>query len=506
MHKQSKLIIIFFCIIKLSLHLIADNHSGFQGDELLHIETGKHLAFGYMEFPPLISVFAFIQNLFQSHSIFIHHLFSHIASLIIIIYVAKITLALGGKNKTLYIVLLAILIAPGFGRSQQLFQPVVFSQLFWVLGFYQLVLFVKYLDKKSLWYLTLFCVLGFSIKYDSIFFLFGLSSLIFFKRTRTALIKNKFWLHLIVFLLCIAPNIYWQFSNNFPLFQMTDRLYETQLNSISRFENLENLLISVNPIVSLLLIIPALCYLWITKNKKVDSVLLGSIGLSCLLLFYKNGKPYYFYPIILTLLPFGALFLERMVLNKRKWSLYPISALFIFGSILIPFGMPIYSFNRYLKKVYPFEVKGIQGGAYGVKYDEYYSQNKWEKTMLDLNAVYESLPKNEKENCLIWGKHYSQAGAVNLFGMAHDLPKAFSYHGSFYSWTPKGEMPNTLIALSYQVGDFFEAYFEEVTLIKTIYNPYADNEEELYQNIYICRNPKQEFNKMRELFKTRIFE
>tara|TARA_R110002049_G_scaffold308602_3_gene513094 strand:- start:743 stop:1003 length:261 start_codon:yes stop_codon:yes gene_type:complete len=51
-------------------------------------------------------------------------------------------------------VLLAIVIAPGFGRSQQLFQPVVFSQLFWVLGFYQLVRFVKYLNKKSLWYLT----------------------------------------------------------------------------------------------------------------------------------------------------------------------------------------------------------------------------------------------------------------------------------------------------------------------------------------------------------------
>jgi hypothetical protein len=41
MYKQNKLIILFVCIIKLTLHLIADSHSGFQGDELLHIETGK---------------------------------------------------------------------------------------------------------------------------------------------------------------------------------------------------------------------------------------------------------------------------------------------------------------------------------------------------------------------------------------------------------------------------------------------------------------------------------
>ncbi|MEQ1554653.1 MAG: glycosyltransferase family 39 protein, partial [Ferruginibacter sp.] len=180
MTKLNKLIIAFFCIIKLALHLIADSNSGFQGDELLHIETGKHLAFGYMEFPPLIGILAFIQNLFNSNSVFIHHLFSHISSILIIIYVAKITIELGGKSKAIFLTLLCIIIAPAFGRSQQLFQPVVFGQLFWVLGFYQLVLYTKYLDKKQLTYLATFAVIGFLFKYDILFFIFGLSSLFFF--------------------------------------------------------------------------------------------------------------------------------------------------------------------------------------------------------------------------------------------------------------------------------------------------------------------------------------
>ncbi len=37
-------------------------HLGFQGNELLHIETGNHLALGYMEFPPLIGLLAFTNN------------------------------------------------------------------------------------------------------------------------------------------------------------------------------------------------------------------------------------------------------------------------------------------------------------------------------------------------------------------------------------------------------------------------------------------------------------
>ena len=308
MNRQSKLIVLFFCIIKLILHLIADSHSGFQGDELLHIEAGKHLAFGYMEFPPLVGFIAFVQNLFQSNSVFIHHLFPHIAAVLIILYVAKTTIELGGKNKAVFLVLLAIIIAPGFGRSQQLFQPVVFSQLFWVLGFYQLVRFIKYLDKKSLWYLTLFCILGFLTKYDSIFFIFGLSALLFFKRTRTAMIKHKIWINVCVFLLCIAPNIIWQFLNDFPLLQMSSRLYETQLDKISRIENLTNLIMAINPVVSFLLVAPSLFYLFRSKDRSWVRVLSITIGLSFLLLVYKNGKGYYFYPIILTLLPFGAIF------------------------------------------------------------------------------------------------------------------------------------------------------------------------------------------------------
>ena len=261
MDRQTKWIILFFCIIKLALHLIADTHSGFQGDELLHIETGKHVAFGFMEFPPFISLLAFIQNLFHSNSVFIHHLFSHTTAVLILIYVAKITVALGGKRVAVFLVLLALIIAPGFGRSQQLFQPVVFSQLFWVLGFYQLIRFIKNRDKKSLWYLTGICILGFLTKYDSVFFIAGLSALLFFTKTRTALIANKFWINILVFLVCITPNIIWQYANDFPLFQMTARLYETQLDDLSRFENLTNLFIGINPLVSLILVIPAVVYL-----------------------------------------------------------------------------------------------------------------------------------------------------------------------------------------------------------------------------------------------------
>jgi len=289
MNRQTKLIIFIFCIIKLTLHLIADSNSGFQGDELLHIETGKYLAFGYMEFPPLIGLLAFIQNLFGSSSVFVHHIFSHLASLLIIIYVAKTTIELGGKNKAIILVLLAIIIAPSFGRSQQLFQPVVFSQLFWVLGFYQLTRFVKYLDNKSLWYLTLFAVLGMSVKYDAVFYIFGLSSLFFFKNPRQALIQHRFWQNILVAIALILPNLIWQYSNDYPILQMFSRLYERHLDQLSRFEVLANLLIGVNPLTTLVLIIPAFIYFFKKENNN-NKPLIISIIFSAVFLSFSNGK------------------------------------------------------------------------------------------------------------------------------------------------------------------------------------------------------------------------
>ncbi len=227
------LIIAFFCVLKLTLHLIADSNSGFQGDELLHIETGNHPSLGYMEFPPVIGWLAFIQNQFHSQSVFVHHIFSHIASLLILILIALTTVKLGGKAKAVFIVLLCILTAPAFGRGHQLFQPVVFTHLFWLFSFYQLVRYVTTLDKKYLLYLTIGVGFGFLTKYDILFFIAGLTGLLLNKRTRTAILQKDIWKYVLLFLVLIAPNVLWQYNQGFPALDMFSRLYETQLDKLT---------------------------------------------------------------------------------------------------------------------------------------------------------------------------------------------------------------------------------------------------------------------------------
>lgn len=285
---------------------------------------------------------------------------------------------------------------------------------------------------------------------------------------------------------------------------MLDRLYETQLDKLTPIEVISGLVMALNPL-TLLISIAGIIAMF-RRSMKVFRPLSVSILLSVLLLALSRGKGYYFFPIALTVFAFGGVFWENVILATRNRLIYPVALILLSGVVLIPFGMPIFPLESYLSHGYPYENKEIRGGEYAVKFDERYSKEKWAVTLKELQNVYEGLPNEEKENAVIRGKHYGRAGAVNLFCERYAIPKAFSLHGSFYNSVPKGEMPKTTLVLCYDVGDFFQEYFNEVIKVKTIYNPYADTEEELFQHIYICKEPKLSFEELKELFRDRVFE
>ncbi|MBV8252113.1 MAG: glycosyltransferase family 39 protein [Chitinophaga sp.] len=506
--KSSKFLLLFFCLIKLTLHLIADVHSGFQGDELLHISTGNHPAFGYMEFPPLIALLAGVQNLFHSDTVWVHHLLPHIASLIIMITVARITIALGGGNKAVFLTLLAFLIMPATGRSQQLLQPVVFSQLFWVLSFYQLLRYMQTTERKYLLRLFVCVTLGFLTKYDMLFFAVGLVALFTTTPVRKALMEQRWWRYVILFLLILLPNIIWQYLHDWPVYQMFHQLKKTQLDQLSYLHIIIGIILGSN-IYNLVLLLPAIVFIFIRKPQRIYLPVGLSILTSFLLLLFNNGKSYYFFPIVFTLIPFGAVCLEETIFSRWRWIFWPVSLLLLYGAWMIPFGMPVLNMDNYIKYYYKYQQKDVPGTTYALQYEEYYTNDMWKETLQSLRQVYDNLPQQERANCMIWGKHYSQTGLLELMGAKYGLPAGFGYHGSFYSWAPeKGPMPQTVIAVAFRDTpiEFFTPFFEKVDVVKVLPNYYAEYEGRVDQTIYICRQPRYDFSQMKENFRLRIFE
>ncbi|WP_082435141.1 glycosyltransferase family 39 protein [Pedobacter sp. Hv1] len=504
---QHRYFIIFcFCSFNLMLRLLADANSGFQGDELLHIATGNHPAFGYMEFPPMIGWMAWLQNQFHSSSVFVHHIFTHIASTLIFILTAAIVQLLGGRNRAIIIALMCLSISPGFGRSFQLFQPTLFTQLFWLLGFYQLLRFILTLKHKYLYYLAVSCAFGFLAKYDIVFFIAGLTSLFFFKPTRQQLLGMVLPLSIALWLVLISPNLWWQYQHDFPVFQHFTELYKSQLDKIDFPTQLGKLVVALNPF-AVIIYLGGLYFMFNSNNKPVYRPLAISILVSIGLLIIGKGKFYYFFPIMITLLCFGSIWFAQLTYQRFKWAFYTLGFFFILsGAVLIPYGLAVLPLQGFIK----FARVKKENGLYEIKNQEYYSKQTWKEIMAALQKTYHSLPPTEQKNCLIWGKHYRQAGAVSLFHQEWGIPDAFSYHGSFYLWAPTGQMPSAVIAFNSDDSgqQFWMSYFDSVTPVAHVVNQYSkdldDGQHRL--TIYICKKPKQDFNGLKEIFKKRIFE
>jgi hypothetical protein len=501
--KIEHIVILFAIAIRLFLQLKSTANSGYHGDELLHIEAGKHLAFGYMDFPPFIGLVSWIQILFHSDSLYINHLFNYISSFFIILFCGIITIRLGGGVLAVLITESSILFSPGFAVSQYLFLPTAFDQLFWVLIIYFTIEFCNSQNTKYLIYISFFAAIGFLNKYSIIFLFAGfMFSILLFKRE---LLGRKItWIALLVFTILILPNLFWQIANDFPVLHHISELYNTQLDKQSFIKELTTLILFLNPF-TLIIWLSALLIVPFNHKFKAFKLPVFTLLFSFLFLMLAKGKWYYFFPIILSIISFGAVYFERMI-PTRKWIIYGyLFVLMSFGIYLLPHGIPLLKLKKYIEiyNLQPNNDKKIP-----LTFENYYSNKNWERIIQCVSNTYNTLSNEERKICYVWGRHYSMAGGINLLGHKYGLPDAFSCHSSFYTWIPKFNKNIVVIAISESnlKRTYWEQYFGNVEEVETIENHYASEKNWYNYRIFTCRDIKYNSEELKQLFKDQIFK
>jgi len=527
--KTEYLIIAVFVIAKMTLHFIANSSSGYDGDEVMYIDSGNHLAFGYMSFQPLIGFMAWIQNLFNSESLLVNHIFANLASIIIIILLGLITLELGGSWKALLLCLSCFFVAPAFGISHNAFQPTVFDQLFWILCFYVLVRYNKNPQNKFLIYLAIFAALGFMSKVSIVFFLGGLFvSFIIFK---PAVFKGKYtWIALSLFLILISPNIIWQIKNNYPVIFHMLQLKKTVLNDHSIIDNIKNLVLSLNPLTIIVWFAGFIIVPFSTKYKNLRLVSFAMF-FSIIILAILRAIHEYYYPIVLFGFCIGSVYIEDLFKKRNVIINIYIVLLLLSGIYVIPQSIPVLPLERYIQ-LKRLETKNSQHESsmpgtnltttenkskleewIPVDYEAYYAKTDGEKMVLEIKNIYDSLPADESKTCLIYSDCYTYAGAVNMYGRKYNLPKAFSYHAAYYAWTPDFEKGISIIFIdnSYKKEDvysrmgYYKSFFNDVQVKKYMFCQYAHIE--IFTNLFIlyCKDLKYNSGEMKTMFKDRVF-
>jgi len=490
-------IVFILSLIKLVIHLVANQNYGFHRDELLHLSVSEHLAWGYMEFPPFIAVVGKVAHFFFDYSLSGVRLFSTLAGVAILVICCLIAKEFGGKKNSILLAGILVLAYVPFFRNHTLFQPVAFDQLFWTLGFYYLIRYINTKNVKFLIYLGITAGIGLMNKYTFVVWGFGIAiGLLFHEKGNV--FKNK-WIYIsgMIALIIVLPNILWQMNHHFPLLMHLEELKKSQLDEIGPYDfALEPL---KSPFTLVVGLIGLFAYFFDTELKKYKS-----IGVATLVIFFTmwflQSKAYYFFAIYPVLFAAGAVKIEKAFQRKPIW-VYVVAFVVLAPSIFfIPKAAPVLPIEKFVAYE---ELEPEKDGRIIIT-DDYADMFGWEEQVKLVDSLYRGLPQKDKDNCIILAENYGEAGAIKILGEQYHLPDPVSRHGSFWTWGP-GEKSGEICISMGNEKEVLSRYFEELTLVKMITHKYAIDEENNIP-VYLCRKSKIDLKKKWPELEKYIFE
>jgi hypothetical protein len=205
---------------------------GIHRDELLYAAMGNHLRLFRMDFPPAIAIMAVLERFIGGDSLVSLRMLPAIAGAAITLLAMGIARELGGGRFAQLFTAIACAMHPLFLRPSNLFQPVVFDQLWWTAALFALARFERTRDAK--WWTALGIIggLGLLNKFSILFFGFGLLIALLIV-DRTALRTWGPWRALAISLVIGSPSLIGQIQLGWPVVSQMEVLKRSQLTHVS---------------------------------------------------------------------------------------------------------------------------------------------------------------------------------------------------------------------------------------------------------------------------------
>jgi 4-amino-4-deoxy-L-arabinose transferase-like glycosyltransferase len=479
-------------ILKILIHLPVLTRYGYHHDELYFIACGQHLSFGYVDHAPLVPWIARLAEALFGQSLFGLRIFSVLAGAVAVLLTGLIVRRMGGGRFAQAMACLAMILAPVFLRAGNMLCLPAIEVLFWTLTFYLLLRIIQD-DNARLWpWVGLVLGLGLLNKHSTLFLGFGLA--VGLALTPLRKYFRSPWLYAAagIALVLFLPNLIWQAGHGWPTLGFIINLRAGVMSRISPFQFLFGQLLYIGPL-SAVLWIWGLLFLFGRRGKPFR--LLGWIWLSVFVLLLLSGsKIYYLSPAYPPLLAAGSVAVEGWIQRKARPWLKPVAMglLLAAGAALAPLSLPMLSIERTesfvrtitfgkLQNIY--ELTGDLRGMFG-----------WQERVDAVAEVYQSLTPEERKRTIIFAAGYENAGAVDLFGKALGLPRAYSLSMTYWMWGPPKEPFDTVICVGFSpetAGKIFNQVRVAAKLDLKNVNPW---DTPFY--VAVCRDPKVPFEKL----------
>ena len=484
------LIVLAIAFVKLILHCVFNNRYGYFRDEFDYLACADHLAWGYVDQPPLLPFLVRISRVMLGDSLRSIRFLPALATSAVVVLTALIAREFGGRRFALVLSAIAVLIAPVYLSGGSLLTTNCLEPLLWMGCVYFAILAIM----RDARYWVCFGVvsgLGLQEKYSIALFGLGLVVGLLLSKQRSALRNKWFWIGGLAAFVIFLPNVIWNVQHHWPFLELMHNIKATGKDvQLSPVEYFAQQILLLHPLNAPIWIAGLIALLFSQRLK--DFRFLGWCYVVTFAAFVAlKGKNYYLAPIYPMLFAAGAIIVDHGIERIRQGWLKPaiLALLLAGGAWFAPLVVPALSVDRliaYLDSL-PFKVPRTEHSHMGAALPQHYAdQFGWEELTAMTAQAWSRLKPEERADCGIFGQNYGQAGAIDFFGRRYGLPPALSGHQTYFLWGPRGYSGNCLIV----IGDRKEVLaekFEQVEYVGSSDNPYA-----LERNIpvFICRGAK----------------
>jgi hypothetical protein len=481
-----------FILIKLLLeytliHPVYD----LQRDEFLHLDQAHHLAWGYTSIPPFTSWISWIIYAL-GNSIFWVKFFPALFGILTTVLVWKTVETLKGNLFALVLAATAITFS-SITRLNTLFQPNSFDVLSWTLVYFLLVKYINTYKGQWLWMLGIAFAFGFLNKYNILFLILGTLPALLLTRERQIFLKKELYLAILLALVLISPNLYWQYHENFPVLRHMEELARTQLIHVNRLDFLKEQIFYF--LGSIFVLFAAIGSLALYKPFRPYRFVLFSFLFTMLLFIYFRAKGYYAIGLYPVLLAFGAVYLSD--LTDRGWKRYLRPVCVVIPVLMfIPIAkrsFPIYTPEQLANSA--LRTKQFHRWEDGKEYlleQDFADMLGWRELAGKVDSIYNTVP--DKSRLIVFCDNYGEAGAINFYKKTKTI-NAMAFNADYINWYNVQHPVDIIIRIKgpddgdpkRMEGE--HRLFQEVILTGKIDNKYA---REYGTEIYLLRKPKED--------------